>query len=70
MGTGPFTALEALNGGGDRASITDRADIFSLGCLIYEMLALEAPHVNLLRFEEDNGKFIYHMVALLLLLSR
>ena len=59
VGTGPFTPLEAMAEGEDqkKSRVTDRADIFSLGCVIYEMLALEAPHVNLLKFDEDDGKF-------------
>ncbi len=53
VGTGPFTAPEALDGG-DPSRLGAKADIFSLGCVIYEMLALEAPHVNLLRVDYDD----------------
>ncbi len=65
VGTGPFTPLEAMAEGEEdqkKSRITDRADIFSLGCVIYEMLALEAPHVNLLKFDEDDGKIPFLLV--------
>ena len=44
IGTEPWKCKEALNGG----VITDKADIFAYGLLIWEMLALNVPHVDLL----------------------
>lgn len=44
IGTEPWKCKEALSGG----VITDKADIFAYGLLIWEMLALNVPHVDLL----------------------
>ena len=44
IGTEPWKCKEAFNGG----VITDKADIFAYGLLIWEMLALNVPHVDLL----------------------
>ena len=44
IGTEPWKCKEALKGG----VITDKADIFTYGPLIWEMLALNVPHVDLL----------------------
>ena len=44
IGTEPWKCKEALKGG----VITDKADIFAYGLLIWEMLALNVPHVDLL----------------------
>lgn len=44
IGTEPWKCKEALKGG----IITDKADIFAYGLLIWEMLALNVPHVDLL----------------------
>lgn len=44
IGTEPWKCKEALEGG----VITDKADIFAFGLLIWEMLALNVPHVDLL----------------------
>ena len=41
----PWSSKEVLDDG----PITDKADIFSYGLLIWEMLALDVPHVNLIR---------------------
>ncbi len=62
VGTGPFTAPEALGGGDGVTRITDRADVFSLGCVIYEMLAMEAPHVNLLHFDDGEDMACFDIV--------
>jgi len=45
VGTGPFCAAETFE---EDALVTSKADIFSLGCVVFEMLALQAPHVHLL----------------------
>ena len=44
IGTEPWKCKEALKG----HVITDKADIFAYGLLIWEMLALNVPHVDLL----------------------
>ena len=44
IGTEPWKCKEVLKGG----VITDKADIFAYGLLIWEMLALNVPHVDLL----------------------
>ena len=44
IGTEPWKCKEALSGG----VITDKADIFAYGLLIWEMLTLNVPHVDLL----------------------
>lgn len=44
IGTEPWKCKEALKGG----IITDKSDIFAYGLLIWEMLALNVPHVDLL----------------------
>ena len=43
-GTQPWCSKEVLEDG----PITDKADIFAYGLLIWEMLALDIPHVKLL----------------------
>ena len=43
-GTQPWCSKEVLEDG----PITDKADIFAYGLLIWEMLALDVPHVGLL----------------------
>ena len=40
MGTEPWSASEVFDEDG---VITNKTDVFALGCVIYEMLALEAP---------------------------
>jgi PDZ-binding kinase len=42
VGTGPWSAKEVIDG---ESPISHKTDIFALGCVIFEMLALEAPHV-------------------------
>ena len=43
-GTAPWSSKEVLEDG----PITDKADIFAYGLLIWEMLALDVPHTALL----------------------
>jgi len=43
VGTGAWAAPEAL----DEGPLTDKADIFSLGLVIWEMLTLKAPHMDI-----------------------
>ena len=40
MGTEPWSAAEVFD---ENGIITNKTDVFALGCVIYEMLALEAP---------------------------
>ena len=40
VGTEPWNASEVFDEDG---VITDKTDVFALGCVVYEMLALEAP---------------------------
>lgn len=51
IGTEPWKCKEALKGG----VITDKADIFAYGLLIWEMLALNVPHVDLLADSNSEG---------------
>ena len=55
IGTEPWKCKEALNGG----IISDKADIFAYGLLIWEMLALNVPHVDLLAGEISDGLYQY-----------
>ncbi|XP_059078613.1 lymphokine-activated killer T-cell-originated protein kinase-like [Tigriopus californicus] len=52
IGTGPWSAPEAIDDG----EVTHKTDIFALGCVIYEMLALESPHINKLSTETEFSK--------------
>ena len=40
MGTEPWSASEVFD---EHGVITNKTDVFALGCVVYEMLALEAP---------------------------
>ena len=40
VGTEPWSASEVFDEDG---IVTNKTDVFALGCVIYEMLALEAP---------------------------
>jgi len=42
VGTEPWSAPEVI----EEEEITDKADIFALGCTIFEMLALDTPHAD------------------------
>lgn len=44
IGSEPWKPKEAFNS----AAITDKSDIYPFGLLLWEMLALDTPHVNLL----------------------
>eukprot|EP00095_Tigriopus_kingsejongensis_P008126 maker-scaffold256_size235750-snap-gene-0.11 protein:Tk08126 transcript:maker-scaffold256_size235750-snap-gene-0.11-mRNA-1 annotation:"lymphokine-activated killer t-cell-originated protein kinase-like" len=52
IGTQPWSAKEAI----DEGEITHKTDIFALGCVIYEMMALETPHVNKISTESEFSK--------------
>lgn len=45
IGSEPWHCKEVLESG----PITDKADIFAYGLTIWEMLALDVPHVHLMR---------------------
>ncbi|XP_044277052.1 lymphokine-activated killer T-cell-originated protein kinase isoform X1 [Varanus komodoensis] len=51
VGTEPWKPKEALEVGG---VITDRADIFTLGLTLWEMMTLSVPHLNLLGDDDDD----------------
>ena len=40
IGTEPWSASEVFDEDG---VVTNKTDVFALGCVVYEMLALEAP---------------------------
>ena len=40
VGTEPWSASEVFDEDG---VVTNKTDVFALGCVVYEMLALEAP---------------------------
>ena len=42
IGTEPWSAKEVI----EEEEITSKADIYSLGCVIYEMLSLDTPHAD------------------------
>ena len=44
VGTQPWNAMEVVMGG----KISDKTDMYSYGCVIWEMIALSVPHVHLL----------------------
>ena len=50
VGTEAWAPLEAVRD----AEITDRADIFAFGLLVYEMLSLHSPHVDKLAVDDDS----------------
>ncbi|XP_077983000.1 lymphokine-activated killer T-cell-originated protein kinase-like [Glandiceps talaboti] len=51
IGSDPWKCKEAVIG----AEITDKADIFSYGLIIWEMLALSIPHIDLLDYTDDES---------------
>lgn len=55
IGTEPWKPKEALEKDG---IITDKADIFSFGLTLWEMMTLSIPHLNLLG-EDDDGASKY-----------
>lgn len=50
IGTEPWSALEAIQDD----TITSKTDIFALGCVIFEMLALDTPHSDKLMDIDDD----------------
>ena len=50
VGTEPWSAKEVV----DEEDITAKADIYSLGCVIFEMLSLETPHADKLPPLDDS----------------
>ena len=51
VGTEAWSPLEVIK---DHQVLTNKADIFAFGLLIYEMLALHSPHVDKLQFADDD----------------
>jgi len=51
VGTEPWSASEVFDEDG---VVTNKTDVFALGCVVYEMLALEAPHVSKMSCGEDD----------------
>ena len=51
VGTEAWSPLEVIR---DHQVLTNKADIFAFGLLIYEMLALHSPHVDKLQFADDD----------------
>ncbi len=49
IGTEPWSAREVV----DEEDITSKADIYSLGCTIFEMLAMDNPHADKLPSLDD-----------------
>jgi len=49
IGTEAWSPLEVVQGG----EVTSKADIFALGLVLYEMLALHSPHVDKLCVDSD-----------------
>ncbi len=55
VGTGPWSALETLDDDSEsQKKIGSKSDIFSLGCVMYEMLAMETPHLGTLSSAGDD----------------
>lgn len=52
IGTEPWNSKEVLEGG----EITDKADIFSFGLTLWEMMTLSMPHLEMLDDEEDRDE--------------
>ena len=50
VGTEPWSAKEVI----DEEDITTKADIYSLGCVIFEMLSLDTPHADKLPPLDDS----------------
>ncbi|KAM3849941.1 lymphokine-activated killer T-cell-originated protein kinase homolog, partial [Diretmus argenteus] len=49
IGTEPWMPKEALEGG----EITDKADVFSYGLTLWEMMTLDMPHLEMLNHNDD-----------------
>lgn len=58
IGTEPWKPKEALS---DDGVITDKADIFSFGLTLWEMMTLSVPHLNLGSSTDDEGLFLYFL---------
>lgn len=52
VGTEPWNSKEVLEGG----EITDKADIFSYGLTLWEMMTLSMPHLETLDDKEEGGE--------------
>merc|ERR1712117_678848 len=51
VGTEPWSASEVFDEDG---VVTNKTDVFALGCVVYETLALEAPHVSKMSCGKDD----------------
>ena len=62
IGTQPWSAKEVV----EEETITSKADIYSLGCVIFEMLSLDTPHADKLPpldiSIEVNTNYFFHKV--------
>lgn len=76
VGTGPWMAPEAME---DERPLTEKADVFSLGLIIWEMLTLKIPHTgddcnntsfsgsfdsSTVECEQHYGEFVYTIIYL------
>lgn len=52
VGTEPWNSKEVLEEG----EITDKADIFSYGLTLWEMMTLSVPHLEMLDDEEEDDE--------------
>jgi len=53
VGTQAWSAPEVIHDDGDDVIITAKADVFSYGLTLWEMLSLQLPHADLLEDEDD-----------------
>ena len=52
VGTEAWCPMEVIR---DQGFLTSKADIFAFGLLVYEMLALHSPHIDMLFCNDDSG---------------